>query len=206
MHNTGIVILAAGSSSRLGGIKQLLVLGDKTLLQHVIAAADAAGLAPIVVVIGAHAVQVEASIAHLKIELVYNTEWATGKASGIVAGVQQLLVLNPQLEKVILSVCDQPFVSAELFTQLVQTQTDTGKHIVASAYAGTVGTPVLFTQAYFEQLLRLQKDEGAKKLLQLNPAQIAMVDFPEGSMDIDTLEDYSKISKNWSIPGVEIQR
>ncbi len=89
MHKAGIVILAAGNSSRLGGdIKQLLPWRNQTLLQHIITEADLAGLSPIVVVTGAYTEQVSASVTHLKVSLVYNPVWAKGKASGIVAGVQ----------------------------------------------------------------------------------------------------------------------
>ena len=162
MNNTGIVILAAGSSSRLQGIKQLLVFRQKTLLQHVIAEAEKAGASPIVVVTGANSELVSASIAQLQVEVVYNEHWSEGKASGIVAGVRQALAQAPDLHNIITAVCDQPFVSAALFEQLYQTQLDTQQSIVASAYAETLGTPVLFTRQHFEQLQGLKGDEGAK--------------------------------------------
>jgi molybdenum cofactor cytidylyltransferase len=193
MNNTGIVILAAGSSSRLQGIKQLLEFRQKTLLQHVIAEAEKAGAEPIVVVTGANSELVSASIAQLRVETVYNENWAAGKASGIVAGVQKILALSPNIHHIITAVCDQPFVSAALFEQLYQTQLDTQQSIVASAYAETLGTPVLFSRQHFEQLQGLKGDEGAKKILKMHPSEIAAVDFPEGYLDIDTWEDYAEL-------------
>ena len=75
MNNTGIIIFAAGSSSRFGSAKQLLHFNNKTLLQHVIDEAIEAGAKPIVVVIGANADEVSKEIKHEKITVVFNEQW-----------------------------------------------------------------------------------------------------------------------------------
>ncbi|MBC7775041.1 MAG: nucleotidyltransferase family protein [Phycisphaerae bacterium] len=190
MNNTGIVILAAGRSSRFGSIKQLLPFNHKTLLQHTIDEAVASGAAPIIVVTGAHAKEVSASISDHKVEIVFNEHWEQGKGSGIVAGVQKIITLNIDIQKIILAVCDQPFVMASLFIQLCQTQKESAMNMVASAYADTIGTPVLFTRKYFDHLLGLKNEEGAKKILMTYGEDVATVDFPQGNIDIDTKADY----------------
>ncbi len=195
MINAGAVILAAGSATRFGSAKQLLRFQQKTLIQHVIDAAFSAGAAPVVVVTGAHADAVSAVIDRGQVSLVYNDQWQEGKASGIAAGVRHLLALNEAVEKIILAVCDQPFVTAELFRQLDQRQASGQKRIVASAYAGTLGTPVLFTRHYCDALQSLQGEEGAKKLLGLYRDDVDTVEFPRGEMDIDTAEDYERALK-----------
>ena len=93
----------------------------------------------------------------------------------------------------ILSVCDQPFVTAALFQQLFQKQLESGREIVASAYSGARGTPVLLTRKYFDQLIELEKDAGAKQIIQAYPDNVATVDFPGGEVDIDTMEDYERL-------------
>ena len=195
MINAGVVILADGSATRFGSAKQLLLFQQKTLLQHVIDEALAAGAAPVVVVTGAHADAVSAAIDLSQVSVVYNDQWQDGKASGIAAGVRRLLALNEALEKIILAVCDQPFVTAELFRQLDQRQVSGQKRIVASAYAGTLGTPVLFTRHYYDALQGLQGEEGAKKLLGLYRDDVDTVEFPRGETDIDTAEDYEQAMK-----------
>src|SRR6185503_4216746 len=90
MNNTGIVILAAGDSSRLGNLKQLLPFNGKTLLQHVIDEAAEAGAQPIVVVTGSNANRVATSIAGSSASIVENGNWKEGMASGIVAGIRQI--------------------------------------------------------------------------------------------------------------------
>jgi molybdenum cofactor cytidylyltransferase len=193
MNNTAIIILAAGNSSRFGSAKQLLHFNNKTLLQHVIDEAVNAGAEPIVVVTGANAEDITKKIHHENVEIVYNENWQQGLASGIVAGVQKVITLNNDVEKIIIAVCDQPFVSSALFKQLYQTQNEGMHHIVASAYADTIGTPVLFTQKYFDALLSLTGDEGAKKILKTHADDVATIDFPQGAIDIDTKKDYEDL-------------
>lgn len=193
MTNTALIILAAGQSARLGRPKQLLRFGDKTLLQHTIDEALRAGALSVVVVTGARAEEVAGSIDSGPVEIVFNTQWEQGKGTGIAAGVRKIVEDCPEVTQVILSVCDQPFVTAALFQQLFQKQRESGREIVASAYAGAMGTPVLLTRKYFGQLLGLEKDAGAKQLLQAYPDDVATVDFPGGEVDIDTVEDYERL-------------
>jgi len=195
MTNTGIIVLAAGNASRFGTAKQLLPFGRKTLLQHVIDEASAAGASPIVLVTGAYAEAISADLKITGIDVVFNKNWAEGQASGIVAGVHHMMTVHPEVQNIILAVCDQPFVSADLFLQLIKKQQESGKNMVASAYAGTVGTPVLFSRKYFDALLTLQGDKGAKKLLLAHPEHLVTVDFPKGQLDIDTREDYEGFLK-----------
>lgn len=195
MNNTGIIILAAGESSRFGKIKQLLSFNRKTLLQHVIDEANNARANPIVVITGANAEIISASIDTAKVRLLYNENWKDGMGSGIAAGIRYALSLNGAIKKIIVAVCDQPFVSAALFDQLDLTQTVSGKGIVASAYADTLGTPALFTSKYFDQLMKLKGDEGAKKILKSNKEDVDGVGFSKGEIDIDTQIDYENLLK-----------
>ena len=196
MDNTAIVILAAGNSTRFGSSKQLLRFNGKTLLQHAIEEATEAGADPVVVVLGANANEVSASIDTTTVEIVLNNRWEEGMASGIVAGIRKVSSLTEHVHNIIIAVCDQPFISSALFKQLYQTQTESQKGIVACSYADTIGTPVLFTQQYFEHLLALHGDEGAKKLLTTFATDVATVHFPNGNFDIDTQTDYQELIKD----------
>ena len=196
MHNTAILILAAGNSTRFGSTKQLLRFNGKTLLQHAIEEATEAGADPVVVVLGANANEVSASIDTTTVEIVLNNRWEEGMASGIVAGIRKVSSLTEHVHNIIIAVCDQPFISSALFKQLYQTQTESQKGIVACSYADTIGTPVLFTQQYFEHLLVLHGDEGAKKLLTTFATDVATVHFPNGNFDIDTQIDYQELIKD----------
>jgi molybdenum cofactor cytidylyltransferase len=191
MSRTGVIILAAGNSSRLGRPKQLLPYRGKTLLTHVVAEALTAELQPVVVT-GAFREEVEASLKGEPVTLAYNPDWEAGMASGIAAGLSKLLLV-PDVGAVIVSVCDQPHLTSALLLQLVSTFETSGKGIVACAYGGSVGTPVLFGRSYFDQLSVLSGSEGAKKILKLYPDDLAVIPFPGGDVDIDTAEDAERL-------------
>jgi molybdenum cofactor cytidylyltransferase len=193
MGKTGIIILAAGNSSRLGRPKQLLPYRGKTLLSHVIDESVIAALQPVILVTGAYHVEIESSLEGRSPELVYNPQWETGMASGIVAGLKKTLLIDPKLQAVIIAVCDQPYISSDLFQALITECTISGKGLVACRYAETVGTPVLFGQRYFAELALLSGEAGAKQLLKRHPNDVGTVHFPKGRIDIDTEEDVKGI-------------
>ena len=195
MNNTGIIILAAGNSSRFGTIKQLLQFNNKTLIQHVIDEAIDAKLSPVILVTGANAGEVSEGIENKKAIIVFNKHWKEGMATSIVTGLQNAITINDKIENIIIAVCDQPFISSSLFKQLLKMRQDTGRNIVACAYADTAGTPVLFGKKYFDTLINLQGEEGAKKILKTNKDDVVTINFPEGSIDIDTQKDYDNLSE-----------
>ena len=163
------------------------------MLSHVIAESLAASLQPVVVVTGAYHAEIQDSLQGQPVILVYNADWETGMASGIVAGLTEALNIESHLQAVIVAVCDQPYISAELFRSLMEELALSGKGLIACTYSETLGTPVLFAQSYFKELLMLSGDAGAKQLLKRYPDDVATVPFPEGAIDIDTEEDFEKI-------------
>ena len=190
MNGTGIVILAAGNSSRLGRPKQLLAWQDNLLVQRITAESFKAALQPVVVVTGANAAAVSEALTAYDVISTFNQNWRQGMGSSIAIGIAHLLLLDAELENVIIAVCDQPFVTADLFSELYRRKAETGRNIVACSYEDTVGTPVLFGKKYFEKLRNFSGEEGAKKLLKLFASDVAEVSFPEGAIDIDTDQDY----------------
>jgi molybdenum cofactor cytidylyltransferase len=188
---TGIIILAAGSSSRLGEPKQNLVYKGKTLLQNAIDTAISSLCKPVIIVLGANADVIKPTIENLPMSILQNEEWQEGMASSIRLGIAELKKIESKVTSVVLMLCDQPFVDTSLINKLVQSQSEKG--IVACAYNDTIGVPVLFDELYFKKLLQLKGQEGAKTLLLKYPDDIVKIDFPLGSVDIDTIWDYKKL-------------
>jgi molybdenum cofactor cytidylyltransferase len=189
---TGILILAAGNSSRLGQPKQLLQFKGKSLLLHVVS--QALEVTPAVVIVtGLKNDEIEKEILGLKVLVAENSNWQEGMGSSISSGLQKLLDNFPAIEKVMISVCDQPFIEASVFSELTSKQNDSQKNIVASAYSNTVGTPVLFAKKYFPELVALSGNVGAKKLLDKFKEDVAQINFKKGAIDIDTIEDYEQL-------------
>lgn len=192
--NIGIVLLAAGESSRMGRPKQLLMHGDLTLLQHSIHVAHGADVNTIVVVLGAHADLMNNDV-DTRTVFVVNKNWKEGMASSIQLGIRSLLEKDGQLEGAILMVCDQPYVNSLLLNTLIETHRSTRKRIVASGYDNTFGPPVFFHKLFFPELLQLKGDVGAKSVIKKHEEQVEVVLFSEGSIDIDTDADYQKLLK-----------
>jgi molybdenum cofactor cytidylyltransferase len=192
IFHTDIIILAAGASTRLGRPKQLLPWQGITLLQHAVQTALTVTTQPVVVT-GANEEYLATEINTGQVELVHNPHWQQGIASSIRCGLQALLNRTPSPDQVIFMVCDQPFVTAGLLLNLINEQQKSRQPIVASAYADTLGIPALFDKSMFPQLLDLEGDTGARKLIRQYGAAVASVSFPEGKIDIDTQGEYQEL-------------
>ena len=112
--------------------------------------------------------------------------------------------LAPDLDAVVLLTCDQPFVTAPVLGQLIQLRLTSGKPIIASAYAETLGIPALFDQSCFPDLLGLKGDSGAKKIILARPHDVVLFDFPAGAIDIDTAADYKKLDQPLAADGTRL--
>lgn len=186
-----LILLAAGESRRMGRPKQLLPVGGRPLVRHVAEIALAAPVAPVIVVLGAHAAEIAPSLDGLGVQVVVNACWAEGMGSSLRAGMQALAASQPPPEGVIVALADQPDFSAAHLTRLIETHRSTGKPIVASAAGGVLRPPVFFSAAWFPRLHELHGDTGARALLQAHPEAIATV--PLGApADLDTPADYER--------------
>jgi molybdenum cofactor cytidylyltransferase len=190
-----VIILAAGRSSRLGSAKQSLKYRGKTLLQHSIDTALESRASPVIVILGSGKESIEKELDQTPIFIYGNTSWETGMASSISCGINNLNLIAPDSDAVILMVCDQPHVSSSLLNELMHQHQQTGKNIIASSYDNTMGTPALFHKSLFSELLALEGEKGAKALIKKYPEIVDHVFFDEGGIDIDTRENYRNLSK-----------
>lgn len=185
---SAIVLLAAGESRRLGKPKQLVIFKEKTLLRRAAEAALAA-CENVFVVVGANENLMLPELAGLPVRVVKNENWQSGMASSIRAGVAAALTEIVDLQVVVLSVCDQPLLSAEVFQLLFSKKNRSGLGIVGSRYGDVLGVPVLFERRFFAELLDLSGDEGARKLLRAHLSELASIDFFGGAWDVDLPEN-----------------
>lgn len=195
-NDLGVVILGAGSSSRLGQPKQLLKFQKKTFLQNIIDTITPLDFASKVVVLGANADQILQSIDAEDFKIKINSEWQEGIASSIRTGVRQSLNDNPSLEHILFLLTDQPFVSDQLLNELLKIHLEGNKLITGSKYNNIVGVPAIFARPVFPQLMELSGDLGARYIINQYPDDMAAVDFDMGYFDIDTKEDYRKLLRH----------
>jgi len=191
MAKVAAVILAAGGSSRFGKPKQLIELRGKTLLGRILDAATEANCSPIAVVISEAMIEVR-KLETTNATVVENENWQRGIGTSIRAGVQSVINHTPDVDAIVLLVCDQPFVDAFRIKQLIALRAQTVKSIVASSYANTLGVPALFGRSCFPELLALDDESGAKAIILSNPERVAELPFPQGEIDIDTMEDWEE--------------
>jgi molybdenum cofactor cytidylyltransferase len=190
---TGIIILAAGSSSRLGHPKQLLTYKKTTLLKNTINEIASIANTVIIVVTGSNRELIENELDSSQIKISHNPDWEFGMSSSISKGLTDLLAIYPDCESCIFTVCDQPYVTQSIFENLITEYQKTGKGIIASSYSETLGTPVLFDKKYFNELIALKGQEGAKKIINKFLDDTVSIPFEKGDIDIDTQEDYDKL-------------
>lgn len=186
----GAIILAAGASSRMGTAKQVLPWKESTLLQHCIDQVRASSFNEIVVVLGANREIVERQTDLTGVHAVFNSKWEAGMASSLVAGLQGLLDLNPQLRSVLILLTDQPLLDHRFYNKLLFRYLKGKEKIVSSSYSGQLGVPVIFDRHYFNELLALRGDKGARALLRSLADDVIAIDAGDQAVDLDTEEKY----------------
>ena len=189
----GLIVLAAGASTRMGTPKQLLTYRGSSFVRHMIEVAISSICQPIVVVLGANAEKIKPEVSHLPVHIVENQQWEVGMSSSIRVGLQALLAMNQDLEAVAIALCDQPFISSQTLDRMIEAYRVTGQPIIASEYSGTLGVPALFSRSLFSELMTLKSSEGAKQLIKKHIQKVFRVPFPEGEIDIDTPNDYERL-------------
>ena len=144
--------------------------------------------------LGANSELISKEIDKTKVYTIQNTKWEEGMASSIRIGLSTLLQIFPSADAVIFMVCDQPFISATLLNDLINAQVETCKTIVTSDYGETNGPPALFHRSLFNELMQLEGDAGARKIIEQHGNDVTTVLFPKGAIDIDTEADFNALS------------
>lgn len=197
--NTAIIILAAGASSRMGAPKQLLLVDGKTLIKRICDTAIDTPCHPIVAVLGANRNLIRKETERMPITVIDNPQWENGMSSSIKMGLAGAYMTEKAIDAAIFLTVDMPYVSAELINKMIEkAESDEKIEIVACKYDNQMGIPVLFKRTLFTDLLELKGDEGAKKVVIKNKDKTAFIDFPEGKLDLDTIDEYRNFVSNYN--------
>jgi molybdenum cofactor cytidylyltransferase len=187
------IIVAAGSSSRLGQPKQLVLIDGEPLLHRAIRCAREAGALPVFVVLGAYRERIESAVDFGATAIVVNEGWEEGLASSIRAGVKAVQADAPTAESVLLMTCDQPHASAEHLRRLIRmSYAQSAPTAIASTYGGIRGIPAIFPRQALRDLLALRGDTGARALLAKPPWPVISIPLDGGEIDIDRPEDLAQ--------------
>ncbi|MEO7366458.1 MAG: nucleotidyltransferase family protein [Gemmatimonadaceae bacterium] len=187
----GAIVLAAGSSSRLGEPKQLIEIDGQPLVRRAVYAARNAGAYQIVVVVGAFAESVIAAVGDLtNVAFALNRDWKSGLASSLAVGVAAARRIR--LDGVLVTTTDQPLIASASLRELIK-EFESGHRIVAAAYNNIVGVPAVFGAEHFDDLMTLEGDEGAGQWLRSRPDEVTTIAIDNASIDIDTPADVARL-------------
>ncbi len=185
------IILAAGSSSRMGQPKQLLDWGGRPLVRVIAATALTAALDEVIVVTAGTDTAVAAALADLPLRIVPNPRAEEGLSTSLHAGIA---ALSAGVAAALILLGDQPFVTVAIIKALVDAWRDQRASVVAPVFAGVRGNPVLFDRSVFTELLTIEGDQGARGVIARDPARVHLVHFDDERplLDIDTPEAYMR--------------
>jgi len=191
----GIIILAAGSASRMGSPKQLLPFATTTILETTVANALKSSGSHIVCVLGANADIIIPTLDHFEIAIIENTAYKTGMGSSIAKGIEYCM--DKELDGALILLGDQPCVTSDNIDDLIRYFIQMPEYIIATPYGKKKGVPAIFPKKIFEELRKLNKDQGARVILNSSTYPIKVLPLGIDVSDIDTHEDYQALIKRW---------
>lgn len=194
MNSIAVLVLAAGKSSRMKDIKQLLKINNKTLLETALENGKKINPDNVFCVLGAHAEKIKKETSTKNITYIFNNNFEKGLSSSIVCGVNYIAKEHSNLTSILILLADQPKIDFQFLNELVSFYQKNTTKIVASSYGDKKGVPAIFPKIYFEKLKLLKGDKGAKDFLNSNNIDVASINSLK-LIDIDTKEDYINFLK-----------
>jgi molybdenum cofactor cytidylyltransferase len=184
------VVLAAGSSSRLGTNKLLIDLGGETVVQRAVHRALDAGLEPVIVVVGFEADRVAASLQGLDINLVVNRDYLRGMHASLQAGLGRV---PADCEAAVVLLADMPLVTSAMSAALVARFRKGPEPLVLSLYGGVQAPPTLYSRALFPSL-EAAGEAGGRRVARDHRDEAAVMEWPPPLLvDLDRPEDVERI-------------
>lgn len=192
-----MIILAAGSSTRMGQPKQLLAWKKTNLINYVIDKGLKAGIKSIYVVLGNNAEQISDAISFDNINIVNNVLWKKGMGTSISVAVKCIVNKSKKYDAVLIALVDQPLLDEKHYKELILRYLTTKNEIIATQMIKSGGVPAIIDAKHFESLMQLEQDVGAKEIIASNKNKVLTID-PIGQMvDIDNLETYGALYKKF---------
>ena len=188
-----ILILAAGESKRMNGIKQLLPWKNTSLLGNAIEQALQSKGDQVYVVLGANANRIEPSLTHYNIQTIENKNWKNGLGNSIAAGVQYIKENKQHYNAILITLADQPLIDAAYYNVLIAGYSQKLARIIASETNNNSSVPAIFDAIYFDQLSQLDQDKGAKEILIAAQKEVYRLPAAANLMDIDTTSAYEQL-------------
>jgi molybdenum cofactor cytidylyltransferase len=184
------IVMAAGESKRMGKLKQLMPLGDSTILAQTTDNLLNSKVSEVIVVLGHKAEEVRKAISGRPVKVTVNPAYQQGMSTSIVTGLN---LVSDKARAVMLALGDQPFVDSQTVNKILGEFNSHNKGIAVPVYRGRRGRPVIFAISYKDELLGLEGDIGGREIINRHPDDVLEVAVNcEGvCIDIDTEESYN---------------
>ena len=187
------IILAAGQSRRMGRPKQLLPLGDGTILERTVDNIIQTGVGEVIVVLGHRAAEIAPRLAARPVRIVTNPDYRLGMSSSLRCGLE---CASSTAVAFMVVQGDQPLTGPDIIVRLMEEYAGGSHGIVAPVYRGRRGHPVIFSAGYRAELFDMAGDTGARGVIEIHPEDVhyVEVDTPGVITGVDTEEDYRNLA------------
>jgi molybdenum cofactor cytidylyltransferase len=192
------ILLAAGTSSRMGNNKMLFDLGGESVLRGAAKRAIDAGLSPLVVVLGHQRERAEQELAGLACQVAFNPDYEEGITSSLRTGLAAISEL-PDVHAVVVMLADMPFVTSEMIVALIARYRGSAAPLVVSDYEGVHAPPMLYDEALFEELMAMTETGCGKQVVKRHRHEAEVLSWPASALrDLDVPEDYARLQEEAS--------
>jgi len=190
------LVLAAGSSRRMGKPKQLLEIDGRPMLEHIVARANGSRVDEVLVVLGAEADQIRERVKLGRARVIVNPDYASGMSSSLLAGIAALTNESDKVDRAVVILGDQPDINSGLLDQLLDLQERSGLPAAALNFDGLLHPPVVLARELWADLESLEGDVGCRAVIRAQPELVATLSGAgshKHPVDIDTPDDYERV-------------
>lgn len=184
-RNIALIILAAGNSSRLGQVKQLVHRSDRSMIQYIYEQCVNSNLGSTYILTGAYHEEISQEVPSASV--IYNPNWKDGMGSTIAFALQE--IKSEELDGVVIILSDQIYFSSSILYDLINEANSSKSKVVNCQYQNGMGPPTYFDKSLFEELKKLGGENGAHSIVKKYFTKRSFIQFPKGHLDIDTQED-----------------
>ena len=196
MKNIAFLILAAGKSSRMNGIKQLKKIDNKTLLEITLEKVKSVFLKNIYCVLGASSNKIKREVSIENVTFISNKNFENGLSSSIISGIKYFKDQQLNFDGIFILLADQPAIEIGYLEEMYQLFQKKDAIIIASNYGKKIGVPAIFPKKFFADLMLIKGDKGAKEFIHKKANKVLCPKTTANLFDIDTKEDLQVYKKS----------